>query len=462
MPDTPAFGGGATATVLHPAVMVGLILVSVLILFLPRKYVIVPILLGVFLIPLGQQVYVFGVHWLAVRIIVLCGLLRVVIIRSTSRRPLFSGGFGKIDSLFMSCVISQSIAVILLYMQTPALINQLGFLIDFLGAYSVLRVIIQDEADLYTALKCFGVLAGICGYVMVREQVTGQDLFGILGGVPLISQVREGKIRSQAVFQHPLTAGAFGGTLVPLFLLLWKSGKSRTIAVVGLIGSTAMVFTSNSSTPLLAYFAGPFALCFWPLRKKFRTIRWIIVLVLISLHLVMKAPVWMLIARIDLTGSSSAYHRAEIVDQFINHFWDWWLIGTKDTINWGEDIWDAQNEYVSVGETGGLLAFVLYISMISRVCARIGNARKLCMDRNQEWFVWLLGAALFSNLVAFFGVNYFDQSKVSWLFLLAAISATTAPILSRKGIYKKSGEPIGPEMTPASTLSSETFLTPGW
>jgi hypothetical protein len=146
----------------------------------------------------------------------------------------------------------------------------------------------------------------------------------------------------------------------------------------------------------------------------------------------MKAPVWMLIARVDLTGSSSGYHRAELVDQFINHFSDWWLIGTKDTINWGEDIWDAQNEYVSVGETGGLLAFIFFIAMISRVCARIGNARKRCENREQEWFVWFFGAALFSNLVAFFGVNYFDQSKVGWFLLLAMISAATGPILANK------------------------------
>jgi len=39
---------------------------------------------------------------------------------------------------------------------------------------------------------------------------------------------------------------------------------------------------------------------------------------------------------------------------------------------------------------------------------------------------------LFSNLVAFFGVNYFDQTKVSWFVLLAMISAATAPILAKK------------------------------
>jgi hypothetical protein len=46
----------------------------------------------------------------------------------------------------------------------------------------------------------------------------------------------------------------------------------------------------------------------------------------------------------------------------------------------------------------------------------------------KEWLLWFLGAALFSNLVAFFGVNYFDQVKMIWFVLLAMISAITASI----------------------------------
>ena len=50
------------------------------------------------------------------------------------------------------------------------------------------------------------------------------------------------------------------------------------------------------------------------------------VLVLVTLHLVMKAPVWALLARIDLTGSSSGYHRYVLIDQCISRFSEWRLI----------------------------------------------------------------------------------------------------------------------------------------
>jgi hypothetical protein len=52
----------------------------------------------------------------------------------------------------------------------------------------------------------------------------------------------------------------------------------------------------------------------------------------------MKAPVWFLIARIDLAGGSSGYHRAMLIDTFLRHFGDWWLLGTKDAFSWGWDM----------------------------------------------------------------------------------------------------------------------------
>jgi hypothetical protein len=164
-----------------------------------------------------------------------------------------------------------------------------------------------------------------------------------------------------------------------------------------------------------------------------RSVRWGIVTALLLLALIMKAPVWFIIAHIDLTGGSSGYHRAELVDQFIRHFSSWWLIGTKDAGTWGWDMWDVQNQYVDTGETGGIAAFIFFIVMISRSFARIGDARKVVDgDKNRELYLWLLGSALFANCLAFIGANYFDQTKVSWFILLAIISAITATILQEQ------------------------------
>src|ERR1035438_2272523 len=90
-----------------------------------------------------------------------------------------------------------------------------------------------------------------------------------------------------------------------------------------------------------------------------RLLRWGILLALVGLHLVMKAPVWALISRIDLTGSSSGWHRYMLVDHCIRHFSDWWLLGFKSYNDWGWDMWDLSNQYVAYALTGGVLTLAL-------------------------------------------------------------------------------------------------------
>src|ERR1700722_9641924 len=108
MPEGPTenhyFGGGPTETVLSPIVLVAMLIAILLILALPRKYVIFPVLLFAFLTPLGQSVYAVGVHWLALRIIFLVGLLRVVVMSFRSKKPAFAGGFNTIDKAFLICM----------------------------------------------------------------------------------------------------------------------------------------------------------------------------------------------------------------------------------------------------------------------------------------------------------------------------------------------------------------------
>jgi hypothetical protein len=429
-PHGQKFGGGVNETILHPAVLVAMLVAIVLFFVLPRKYIIVPVLVSLFLIPNGQQFYPAGIHLFVLRILILAAFIRALISKVPTQKSIYAGGWNSIDTAFACYVMIQASATLMLYGDQGALVNQIGYLWDFLIGYCLLRSLVRDERDTFLVIKCFAGLTVVLAAAMVIEQMKMVNVFGFLGGVAMVPEVREGKVRSQAVFQHALTAGTFAATAIPLFFLLWKNGKAKAFSVVGIAAATLMTVATQTSTSLITYAAGIVAVFLWPIRKKMKTVRIGLAAVLIGLHLVMKAPVWFLIARVDLTGSSSSYHRAELIDQFVNHFSSWWLIGTKDAATWGWDMWDAQNMYVSIGEAGGLAALVFYILVISRSYGRLGRARKRARDKNQEWLIWFLGAALFANVVAFFGVNYFDQSKMAWFALLAMISACTAPILN--------------------------------
>jgi hypothetical protein len=432
-PKNYKFGGGATESVLHPIVLVAMILAVILIFLLPRKNLVVVFLFATFLVPGGQEFLVAGVHVFVFRVIVLAGLIRMVWTKISSNQRVLGTPWNSIDTTFLLFVVFHSIAFSLLYKEVAALVNQFGMIWDFLGGYFLLRYLIKDEADIRRAINCFAILAAIMAICMIREQLTGQNIFGLLGGVRLESEIREGRIRSEAVFQHSILAGTFGAVLFPLFAWLWKNGNAKLLSAIGAVSSIIMTVTCFSSTPALGLVAGILGMCFWPLRKHMKLVRWTIVVALLALSAVMKAPVWFLIAHVAVLGGSSAYHRADLVDTFIRHIGDWWLLGTAHNSSWGYFMFDTSNAYVAEGVTGGLFALIFFIATISRSFARVGSARRIVEkdDRKAEWLLWFLGCAVFANAVAFFGISYFDQTKVAWFALLAMVSAATATYLNQ-------------------------------
>jgi hypothetical protein len=428
-PYTIKFGGGADQTVLSPVVLIAMLVAIVLIFVLRRKYVIAPLLIAIFLVPQGQQLYVGGVHFFVSRLLVLAALIRAVISKEPRQNSMYAGGWNHIDTAFLCYVSIVAAATTMQFLSVPALINQLGYLWDNILGYLALRSLIRNDEDTILAVKCCALLIMIFSVTMVIEQVKQFNVFGLLGGVPIKPEFRNDRFRCQASFQHPLTAGAFAGTAIPLLVLLWKRRDTRYLGAAAIVAATVITVMTQTSTSLITEAAGFFAIALWPLRKKMRLVRQCLVGATIALAFVMKAPVWFIIAHIDLTGSSSSYQRAELINVFVNHFSSWWLIGTKDAASWGWDMWDTQNMFVSVGEAGGLAALIFFILMISRSFGRLGTARRRAKSKQQEWQIWLLGSALFAHMTAFFGVNYFDQVRVAWFAMLAMICACTATIL---------------------------------
>jgi hypothetical protein len=135
---------------------------------------------------------------------------------------------------------------------------------------------------------------------------------------------------------------------------------------------------------------------------------------------------------VDVTGSSTSWDRAALIDNAIRHFGEWWLLGTNNNANWGFNMWDLCNWFVAQAVQGGLLTFVLFVVVIVYAFQRLGRARKVWeKDPRKAFFVWAIGAALFSHICSFFGTSYYDQTTVSWFALLAMVSAVTRPVLQQ-------------------------------
>jgi hypothetical protein len=419
VPEHLKYGGGISQTVLHPVVFITLVIAILLMIFLRRDRLLLVVLPTALLIPLGQQIVLGGLHVLVLRVIIMAGLVRAVV----------SGGWrpDPLDKLFVLWALAKAVAFVATFGEMGAIVNQFGFFWDTLGGYFLFRYLIQDSDDIHRAVRTLTSVSLLVAGCMLVEHVARRNVFGYLGGHPLAPTVREGKIRAQGPFAHALLAGTFGATLLPLLSWQWASKNSRILAVAGIAGCTGITVMSASSAPVLAYSAAIIGICAWPLRQSLRLLRWSVGLTILTLALVMKAPVWFLLARIDLTGSSSGYQRALLIDQFVEHFNEWWLIGTDSNNTWGWDMWDTCNQFVTEGQTGGLLTLLCFVAIILSLFIRLGRAR--IADRgnpDREWLFWLLGVTLWAHCVAFFGIVYFDQMRMMWYALLAILVAATA------------------------------------
>jgi len=406
---------------LTPVMALAMLIVIGLIFTRPRNQVIVPFLLGCFTIPIQQVVVLGGLHFTVLRILIIAALIR----RAMAGGGKFPGGLNGVDRAVILWAISLETIVSLQWMEMQSLIHNLGDLLDMLGGYLVVRFFIPDGDTVRRTIKTLAVVCIIQGVCMLNEQISHVNVFGYVGGLGPWLTIRDGKIRSEGALGC-ISAGAFAGALIPLFLWLSAERRSRMLAYAGLAGATTMVFTSNSSTSLLALAATALAIFLWPLRRHTTVIRRGFALMLVGLHLVMHGPVWSLIARVDVTGSSSGYHRYYLVDNCIRHFSDWWLFGYKDYDKWGFMMFDCCNQFVVQAVNGGLLALVAYIAVFSRSFGAIGKARKKVEgDRGREWFLWCLGSALFSIVVAHFGINYPAMMEIGLFTLWTVISVAT-------------------------------------
>ena len=424
-----------TQTHVHPLVALATLAAAGLIIVLPRKQLLAPLLAATLLIPLDQIIVLGPLHWQVMRVMLLVAWVRVLATRPAGGRIL-SGGLNAIDKALILWTLSSAVVQVLRWHSAAILVNQSGVLYTIFATYFLMRFLIRDHADAEFAVRTLVVIAVVVAAVMVVEQAAGRNPYAYFGGAREAVRTdlpeRGTRFRAMGPFNHPILAGVFGATLMPLALgLRWKG--RRAASAVGAVAGTIIVVASVSSTPLLAYAAGLFAIFLWPLRRSLRQLRWALVTTLLALHLVMKAPVWALIHRANLIGGSSGYHRYVLVNEFMRHLGDWWLIGSKDYSNWGFLTMDVTNQFVNVGESAGLLPFILYISIFVFAFKCLGRARKLCASHGQQRFIWAVGCALLAHMAAFLGVTYFDQMVVAWYAFLAMISAVAVTKLYPAG-----------------------------
>jgi len=427
------FGGAAYQDVsnMHPLGLAMVLGLGIATLVLPRRWATVPMLFVACFVPAVQKVVVFSCDFNLLRIIVLFVYARLLL-----RGEYRSFCWKRIDTLIVLHAVTSSVIIVVRQMTIGAFINRMGFSFDAMGIYFAFRCLVRSWGDLEHIIRGLILISVPTALFFLVENRTGRNVFSVFGGVPEITMAREGRLRCQGAFSHPIVAGCFWASVVPLIAAgYWKSGVMRVGSVVGTLAATFTVIMCASSTPLFGLLSTIVGGALVLYRHRMRQILWGLAAILVCLHFVMQRPVWGLIALASSLGGGTGWHRYMLVDVFIHRFGEWALMGTRSTAHWFWGAQDIANQYVMEGVNGGLLSLVLFLMIIAAGFQGVGRLwRSVRCHRYQLAVSWALGVSLFVHCMHFFGVTYFGQVHIAWYLtvgVIGSMSPAVVPTLMR-------------------------------
>jgi hypothetical protein len=418
--DVPSFNPQACAVLL----VLGYLTWS-----LPRRLAICPLLIMMCLMPLGQELVLFGLHFFLFRILLLVGVLRVLT-KGECRQFVWT----RMDKTFVWWGVASVVFGTMADPSADLLRNRLGEVYNAVACYFFIRCVIVDFDDILVTARALAWLSLPVVACMLAEKVTGHNVFHIFGGVPDEATMRDGHVRCQGAFRHPILAGTFWAVQVSLFAALWvNQTRFRKLATAAILSSIGIAVTASSGGALTALGTTVIGLALWKWRAQMRLFRWGAILTVISLALVMKAPVWYLIDRLSSVTGGTGWHRSYLIGQAVTHFDEWWLCGTTYTAHWAPspdqvfvdepNMMDITNHYIMEGVRGGLLKLTLFVLIIIQGFKGVGlRLRAMGLEPRAGFLVWALGVSLFTHCFSFLSIHYFDQTILIWYWLLATIS----------------------------------------
>ena len=246
---------------MNVASLIFLVLSSGAILLLPRRWAPLPLLATCCYMSVGQGVELGSVSLPIFRIVLAFGIFRAII-----KREGLPGHLNTVDKLMIWMGIWLVLAS-LFHQQLPGagVPFTLGLVVEVVSIYFLTRIWCRDFSELFSVIQVVAWLLVPVAAAMAAEHVLETNLFAAFGGASEHIYIRDGKIRAQGPFQHPILAGTVGAVCFPLMVGIWQ--RHRLVSVVGMAASAVMVFASTSSGPLMSLLLGAAALVLWKRRS---------------------------------------------------------------------------------------------------------------------------------------------------------------------------------------------------
>jgi hypothetical protein len=399
-----------------------------IVLFASRRWALLGIMAGVLYLTEGVQIEVFGVNLFSVRFLEVAGFIRVML-----RREFSFSNLNEIDRALLLLYVYSTVVFLLRSTENQA--NRIGVALDAILCYFAFRGLIGGTDDFGWFLRAFVILLAPYVALVSVEGLTAHNPFVIVGAPGWAPDFRAGRPRCIGSFRHPDLLGTLGASFLPLYIGLAFAKADRMRALVGTGLCLGIVWFTNSGGPVAAAAIGVVGWVLWRVRTRMSLVRRSIVGLIVSLALVMKAPVWYLIDRVSSITGGSGWHRSYLMDVAFRNLDRWWLAGMpiSETKHWfafslaatgGADI---TNQFISFGLNAGIGAVALFILLLIRSFRSIGKALAVLRSDSpesseKEFLLWGLGVTLSVHVVNWLGVTYFDQSYAMWFLQLATIA----------------------------------------
>ena len=394
----------------------------VLQLTLPRRLGFLPLVLATF--HAGNVELISNLT--PVRIVLLVGLCRSLFTAS------YMGiNFGKFDFsilVFASVILGSSLFHSPSTHVPSPFVERAGLCLNIVGTYLYGRLYLSSFEALLLYCKCVALVLIPLSIFLGLEQGTGRNFYASMGARSEFAKTRNDRFRAQGPFGHAILAGTASASSLPLIIAVWP--YSRRVAIVGLVACLLIVLASASSGPLATFAIAASLLYLWRFRSRLVQIKRLLLLSLIILHFSMNRPIWFLMARIDIVGGSTGWHRSALIDSAISHLDEWWLAGTDYTrhwmpsgVSWNPDQTDLTNYYIHIGATAGLLAVIILVLLIYLTTKQIGQLMESSFIREYQFLYWCIGVAVLAHAITFLSVSYFGQMFSVFYILIGAIAS---------------------------------------
>jgi len=228
---------------LHPVGLLAVIFLGSAMILAPRRYALIPMIIMACFISPAQRLVVLTLDFHFLRLMIVAGLIRLLV-----RREIVPLRWRTLDTAIILWSLVGTTAYSFLMGSPAAAVTMLGFSFDAVGMYFLFRFLIRDWDDIALATKYFVCISVPVAMAFFWEKSTGRNVFSIFGGVPEFTDIREGKLRVQGAFAHPIIAGVFWAAMIPFAIaLFWQRMKTRWLMLVACVSFATIIIATRAA-----------------------------------------------------------------------------------------------------------------------------------------------------------------------------------------------------------------------